>query len=123
MPCFCWLYSTASGRIEDGLRASAHLVQTAVWEGPVFSQMENFWAFVNGDEADFYACPNQYFCGKSGGCLWQGTPHYEADYNPASVCQGNRNPAVPLCGSCLPGFSQPAGSVGDATYISMQLLY
>ena len=48
------------------------------------------------------------------------------------ACQGHRDPAVPLCGGCLPGYSYAIGSSrcisnddcgkGVGRYLALQLL-
>jgi predicted outer membrane repeat protein len=48
------------------------------------------------------ACPHGYCCNDNQGCEW----------GSASTCSGNRDPAIPLCGGCSPGYSQAIDGTG-----------
>lgn len=73
-------------------------------------------------------CPAQYCC--ASGSVDQGCP-----WNSESACEVNRDPSVPLCGDCLPGYSHsisgnacvPDRLCGDhsrvAEYVSLLVLY
>jgi hypothetical protein len=72
--------------------------------------------------AVFMNCPGGHCCKSNTSCPWASR----------SACQGNRDPTVPLCGDCLPGYSQAVGSTrcivnddcgqGVAAYVGLQLL-
>jgi hypothetical protein len=69
-------------------------------------------------------CPLGYCCDNpTDGCDW----------NASEACQGNRDRSYPLCGGCLPGFSQTIDGINciqdekcgkkSAAYITAQLLF
>jgi hypothetical protein len=81
----------------------------------------DFWT---DDHARIEPCPLGYCCDNpTDGCDWDAT----------EACQGNRDRLYPLCGGCLPGFSQTIDGINciqdeecgekNAAYITAQLLF
>jgi hypothetical protein len=67
-------------------------------------------------------CPLGYCCANSSGCDWNST----------TACQGNRDRSYPLCGGCIPDYSQAVDGISCVavsncghftSYLSTQLLY
>jgi predicted outer membrane repeat protein len=103
-PCPSGLYSLERGELKGG-ELSGMQCQTCptgadcTEGGSQLKAKHNFYGLDLGNNAlRFVQCPRKYCCSnrERNGCNWRGN----------TACQGNRDPRVPLCGDCMPGYSQ-----------------
>jgi predicted outer membrane repeat protein len=107
-PCPAGLYSLDTGMLVGGVLSNIECIACPYGGtcegGNQLKARQNFWGFINtkntAQTVEFGQCPRDYCCSSPDGCPWR----------LSSACQGNRDPRVPFCGSCLRGFSHAVDS-------------